>query len=98
MLPMLLATSSNIWLWFCDGVGMHGCMLDLVTVQGSLNGPRYQRDILETIVLPHFDNHALAMRPVFIDDSARFHQTLFPTVKCKHYHSLAGSKPRPQSN
>ena len=52
----------------------HGCMLDLDTVQGSLNGPRYQRDTLETIVFSHFDNHALAMKPVFMDDNARPHR------------------------
>ena len=27
-----------------------------------------QRDILETVVVTHFDNHALATRPVFMND------------------------------
>ena len=49
--------------------------MDLVTVQGNVNGSRYQRDILETVVVPHYDNLALATRPVFMDDNARPHRT-----------------------
>ena len=50
---------------------LHDCKLDVVTVQGNLNGPRYQRGITETVVVAHFDIHALAMRPVFMGDNAR---------------------------
>ena len=39
------------------------------------DGVRYQMDILETTVVHHFDNHALAMRPVIMDDNARPHLT-----------------------
>ena len=50
------------------------CKLDLITVQGNFNGPRYQKDILEIVVVPHFDIHALATRSVFIEDNARSHR------------------------
>ena len=61
--------------------------------------PRYQRDILETNVITHFDNHTLATRPVFMDDSMfSVCSDGFPTAKCNHYHSLASMKPQPQSN
>ena len=57
--------------WGCVS---HDCNLDLVTVQSNLNGSRYQRDILETDVVSHFDNHTFATRPVFMDN-ARPHRT-----------------------
>ena len=51
----------------------HDCKLDLVTVQGTLSGQKYQTDILETVVIPHCDDHPLLTRPVFMDDNARPH-------------------------
>ena len=76
--------------WFCDGVGMRSndCKLDLVTVQGNLNGPRYQRDIPNTVDIPHFDNHALATRPVCMDDNAIPHRTLTVMVFYSEMQSL----------
>ena len=53
------------------GCVSHNCKLDLDTVQDNPNGPRYQKDILETVVVPHFDSHALTTRPVFMDNNAR---------------------------
>ena len=41
---------------------------------GNLNGPRQHRDILETVVVPHCDIHAIVMRPVLVDDNARLQQ------------------------
>ena len=61
----------SVMVWGCIS---HDCKLDLVTVHGNLNRPRYQRVILEIVVAPHIDNHALATRPVFMDDSARLLQ------------------------
>jgi hypothetical protein len=58
-----------------NGLGYisHDCMLDLVTIQGNLTGDQYTRDVLQPVVVPHFDNHPLATRPVYMDDNARPH-------------------------
>ena len=61
----------SVMVWGCVS---HDCKLDLVTVQGNLNGQRYEREILETNVIPHFDNHVLADHPIFMDDNARPHR------------------------
>jgi transposase len=54
--------------WGCIS---HDCKLDLVTIQGNLTGDQYIRDVLQPVVVPHFDNHPLATRPVYLDDNAR---------------------------
>lgn len=52
----------------------HDCKLDLVTICGNLTGERYIREVLQPVIVPHFDNHPLATRPVFMDDNARPHR------------------------
>ena len=52
--------------WGCIS---HDCKLDLVTIQSNLTGDQYIRDVLQPVV-PHFDNHPLATRPVYMDDNA----------------------------
>jgi hypothetical protein len=52
----------------------HDCKLDLVTIQGNLAGDQYIRDVLQPVVVPHFDNHPLATRPVYMDDNDRPHR------------------------
>ena len=32
----------------------------------NLTGDQYTRDVLQPVVVPHFDNHPLATRPVFM--------------------------------
>ena len=49
--------------------------MDLVTIQGNLTGDQYIRDVLQPVVIPHFDNHPLATRPVYMDDNARPHRS-----------------------
>jgi hypothetical protein len=51
------------------------CKLDLVTIQGSLTGDQYIRDVLQPVVVPQFDNHPLATRPVYMHDNARPHRS-----------------------
>jgi hypothetical protein len=34
----------------------HGCTLDLFTIQGNITGGQYTRDVLQPVVVPHFDN------------------------------------------
>jgi hypothetical protein len=60
-----------------NGLGCisHHCKLDLVTIQGNLTGDQYIRDVLQPVVVPHFDNHPLATRPVHMVDNARPHRS-----------------------
>jgi hypothetical protein len=51
----------------------HDCKLDLVTIQGNITGDQYIRDVLQAVVVPHFDNHPLATRSVYMDDNPRPH-------------------------
>ena len=34
----------------------------MVTIQGRVTGERYIHDVLEPVVVPHFENHSLATR------------------------------------
>jgi transposase len=63
--------------WGCIS---HDYKLDLVTIQGNLTGDLYIRDILQPVVVPHFDNHPLATRPVYIDDNTWPHRSRAVTV------------------
>ena len=60
-----------------NGLGCisHDCKLDLVTIQGNLSGDQYIRDVLQPVVVPHFDNHSLATRPVYMDDNNMPHRS-----------------------
>jgi hypothetical protein len=60
----------SVMVWGCI---FHDGKLDLVTIQGKLTGDQYIRDVLQPVVIPHFDNHPLATRPVYMDDNARPH-------------------------
>jgi hypothetical protein len=64
------------WGW---GVTVWGCFsfdckLDLYVLDGNLTGQKYRDNVLAPRVVPHFDNHALADRPMFMDDNARPHR------------------------
>ena len=61
----------SVMVWGCAS---SDCRLDLITVRVNLNGQIYRQNILEESVVPHFDNHPLNTRPVFMDDSARPHR------------------------
>ena len=61
--------------------------LDLITVRGNLNGQIYRQNIREASVVPHFDNHSLNTRPVFMDDNARPHRARVVTDYL-HYESI----------
>ena len=65
-----------------NGLGciFHECKLDLVTIQGNLTGDQLIRDVLQPVVVPHFDNHPLATRPVYMDDNARPHRSRVVTA------------------
>ena len=59
---------ASVIVWGCVS---HDCKMDLITVQGTLTGQTYQTDILESAIIPHFDNHPLLTRSIFMDDNAR---------------------------
>jgi hypothetical protein len=52
----------SVMVWRCIS---HDCKLDLVTIQGNLTGDQYIRDVLQPVVVPHFDNHPLAPEHVY---------------------------------
>jgi hypothetical protein len=52
----------------------HDCKLDLVIIQGNLTGDQYVRDVLQPVVVPHFENQPPATRHVYMDDNARPHR------------------------
>ena len=45
------------------------CKFDLLTIRGNLNGVRYMQEVLNPVLVPHFDNHPLASRSIFMDDN-----------------------------
>ena len=69
--PTVPYGGGSVMVWECIS---HDCKLDLVTEQGKLTGERYIRDVLQLVVVPHFDNHPLATRPVYMDDNTRSHR------------------------
>ena len=70
--PTVPYGEGSVMVWGCIS---HDCKLDLVTIQGNLTGDQYIRDVLQPVVVPHFDNHPLATRPVYMDDNARPHRS-----------------------
>ncbi|NYT47344.1 MAG: hypothetical protein H0A75_06960 [Candidatus Methanofishera endochildressiae] len=62
----------GVTVWGCFSID---CKLDLyVSLDGNLTGQKYRENVLAPRVVPHFDNHALADRPMFMDDNARPHR------------------------
>jgi hypothetical protein len=70
--PTVPYGGGSVMVWGCI---FHDCKLDVVTIQGNLTGDQYIRDVLQPVVVPHFDNHPLATRPVYMDDNARSHHS-----------------------
>jgi transposase len=61
----------GVTVWGCFSLD---CKLDLYVLDGNLTGQKYCDNVLAPRVVPHFDNHALADRPMFMDDNARPHR------------------------
>ena len=68
--PTIPYGGGSVMVWRCIS---HDCKLDLVTIQGNLTSDQYIRDVLQPVVVPHFDNHQLATRPVYMDDNVKPH-------------------------
>ena len=67
----LLLGGGGVTVWGCFSFD---CKLDLYVLDGNLTGQKYRDNVLAPCVVPHFDNHALADRPMFMDDNARPHR------------------------
>ena len=63
--PTVPYGGDSVMVWGCIS---HDCKLDLVTIQGNLTGDQYVRDVLQPVVVPHFDNRPLAARLVYMVD------------------------------
>ena len=61
----------SVTVWACFS---YGCKLDLYVLDGTLTGVKYRDNVIMDIVVPHFDNHRLVDRPIFMDDNARPHR------------------------
>ena len=70
--PTVPYGGGSVVIWGCVS---HDCKLQMVTVQGNLNGQQYMQHILDPVLVPHFDNHPLVTHPTFKDDNARPHHT-----------------------
>ena len=62
----------GVTVWGCFSFD---CKLDLYVLDGNRTSQKYRDNVLAPRVVPHFDNHALADRPMFMDDNARPHRT-----------------------
>lgn len=69
--PTVAFGGGSAMIWGCVSYDLK---MDLISVQGTLNGQQYQNVVLNGAVVPHVDNHALATRPIFMDDNARPHR------------------------
>ena len=70
--PTVPYSGGSVMIWGCIS---HDCKLDLVTIRGNLTDDQQIRDVLQPVIVPHFDNHPLTARPVFIDDNTRSHSS-----------------------
>ena len=59
----------TVWFFFS-----FDCRFDLYFLDGNLTGQKYRDNVVASRVVPHLDNHALADRPMFMDDKARPHR------------------------
>ena len=75
LMKVVLGTTAfgvgGVTVWGCFSLN---CKLDLYVLDGNLTGQKYCDNVLAPRVIPHFDNHALADRPMFMDDNARPHR------------------------
>ena len=95
--PTVPYGGGSVIVWGCIS---HDFQLDLITIQGNLTGDQYIRDVLQPVVVPHFDNHQLATRPVYMYYNARPHRSRAVTayLQCKPVTSVPWPAMRPDLN
>ena len=54
--------------WGCFSLN---CKIDLYVIDWPLRGQKYRDQILRSLVVPNFDGHPLASRPILMDGNAR---------------------------
>lgn len=69
--PTTAFGGGSVTVWACFS---NDCKLPMHILNGTLTGLKYRDDILRDIVVPHFDAHNLASRPLYMDDNARPHR------------------------
>ena len=79
----------SVMAWGCIS---YDCKLDLITIPMTHNAQRYQQEVLDAAVIPHFDNHPLATRPICMDDNARPRRGNRPLAKQRHRDVTMASK------
>ena len=68
--PCVAFGGGSVMVW---GMVSLNCKSDLVTVNGNISARRYRVEILAEHVEPHFDDHALADRPIVMHDGPTPH-------------------------
>jgi hypothetical protein len=61
--------------WGCFSLN---CKIDLYVIDGTLRGHKCGDQILRSLVVPHFEGHPLASRPILMDGNARPHNPSVP--------------------
>jgi hypothetical protein len=64
-------SGGGVTVWRCFSLN---CKLDVYVFVGTLTGQKYRDQILCPLVVPHFDDHPLASRPILMDDNVRPHR------------------------
>ena len=88
----------SVMLWGCVS---YDWKIDLITISGTVNAQRHRDGVLEPILMPHFDDHTLASRPIFMADNARTYRARSVVIICKaapRNFAMASPKSWPQSH
>lgn len=75
--PITPFGGGGVTVWGCFSLN---CKLEMYVLGGNMNGQIYRDNVLRDIVVPHFDNHPLATRPLYMDDNARPHRARIVTA------------------
>ena len=73
----------SVMVWGCFS---YDCKLDLITIPRTFNAQRYQQEMLDAAVIPHFDNHPLVTHPIFMEDNVRPHRGRAVIAHAKQRH------------
>ena len=60
---------------FLFGGGSIDCKLDFITIRSNLTVKHFIMELLEPVIVPHFENHPPASQPLFMDNNARPHRS-----------------------
>jgi hypothetical protein len=66
------------------------CKIDLYVIDATLRGQQYRDQILRSLIVPHFDGHPLASRPILMDGNARPHNPYSARLSATFIHGYGG--------